>query len=202
MKKPDNTTDIENVSKKAVDTNFRIDSISDAINTIEAVVDTIDAVVDTIDTTKSVADTSNKVVDTEKKELSKEMNENMDPLCKENIVQDLETSIPSVPKRLDPKTTPGRKTLGMRRPSFKTPIVSNSKKQIPVTPKETPKKRELEVDPQEDIPDSEYNQLRIELLHEYNKFKDLGQMLLGLMAQKQGTTIKDMYAKYDMDLND
>jgi hypothetical protein len=54
----------------------------------------------------------------------------------------------------------------------------------------------------EAMSENEYTKLRINLLHEYNKVKDIGQMLLGLLAQNSGQTVKDMYERYDLDLED
>ncbi|KAJ3276360.1 hypothetical protein HDV01_004983 [Terramyces sp. JEL0728] len=47
-----------------------------------------------------------------------------------------------------------------------------------------------------------YLKQRIDLLHDYNEIKDIGQQLLGINAEKYGTTVKEMYKKYDLDLND
>ncbi|KAJ3262527.1 hypothetical protein HK103_000056 [Boothiomyces macroporosus] len=47
-----------------------------------------------------------------------------------------------------------------------------------------------------------YLKQRIELLHEYNEIKDIGQQLLGICAEKYGTTVKEMYKKYELDLED
>ncbi|KAJ3322907.1 hypothetical protein HDV06_002566 [Boothiomyces sp. JEL0866] len=47
-----------------------------------------------------------------------------------------------------------------------------------------------------------YLKQRIELLHDYNEIKDIGQQLLGICAEKYGTTVKEMYKKYDLDLDD
>ncbi|ELT94775.1 hypothetical protein CAPTEDRAFT_99674, partial [Capitella teleta] len=39
-------------------------------------------------------------------------------------------------------------------------------------------------------------------LHEYNEMKDVGQMLLGKLAVERGTTTKELYGEYGLDLND
>ncbi|CAB4377472.1 uncharacterized protein OCT59_008231 [Rhizophagus irregularis] len=39
-------------------------------------------------------------------------------------------------------------------------------------------------------------------LHEYNEIKDIGQMLLGKCAEIEGTTTKEMYNKFEVELND
>ncbi|XP_054980126.1 DNA repair protein SWI5 homolog, partial [Sorex araneus] len=42
----------------------------------------------------------------------------------------------------------------------------------------------------------------ISRLHEYNDLKDVGQMLLGKLAVLRGVTTKELYAEFDLDLND
>ncbi|KAJ3208650.1 swi5-like zinc finger protein [Clydaea vesicula] len=44
--------------------------------------------------------------------------------------------------------------------------------------------------------------LHIERLHQYNEIKDVGQLLFGKCADNEGLTTKDMYAKFDMELED
>ena len=39
-------------------------------------------------------------------------------------------------------------------------------------------------------------------LHEYNEIKDTGQMLLGKCAEIEGTTTREMYKKFEVELND
>ncbi|RIA97210.1 Swi5-domain-containing protein [Glomus cerebriforme] len=39
-------------------------------------------------------------------------------------------------------------------------------------------------------------------LHEYNEIKDVGQMLLGKCAEIEGTTTREMYKKFGLELND
>jgi hypothetical protein len=39
-------------------------------------------------------------------------------------------------------------------------------------------------------------------LHEYNEIKDVGQMLLGKCAEIEGTTTREMYEKFHVELND
>ncbi|KAJ3341541.1 swi5-like zinc finger protein [Gonapodya sp. JEL0774] len=43
---------------------------------------------------------------------------------------------------------------------------------------------------------------RIQSLHDYNELKDLGQSLLGKLAELEGVTTRDMYARYGMDVDD
>ncbi|XP_065068948.1 DNA repair protein SWI5 homolog [Rhopilema esculentum] len=44
--------------------------------------------------------------------------------------------------------------------------------------------------------------VHIEKLHEYNDIKDIGQMLLGRLAEVEHTTTKELYARYGLELND
>ncbi len=53
-----------------------------------------------------------------------------------------------------------------------------------------------------DIPVKEYIQLHISKLHEYNETKDIGQMLLGLLAERNGTTVSEYYKKYGLEFED
>ncbi|KAM3843120.1 DNA repair protein SWI5 homolog, partial [Diretmus argenteus] len=42
----------------------------------------------------------------------------------------------------------------------------------------------------------------IDLLHEYNDIKDIGQTLLGRLASLRGTTTRDLYSHFDLELDD
>ncbi|ORX71058.1 hypothetical protein BCR32DRAFT_330098 [Anaeromyces robustus] len=42
----------------------------------------------------------------------------------------------------------------------------------------------------------------INLLHNYNEVKDAGQILMGRLAELEGTTTKSIYSEYNMDLED
>jgi len=44
--------------------------------------------------------------------------------------------------------------------------------------------------------------VHIENLHEYNDIKDVGQMLLGRLAEVEQTTTKSLYGRYGLDLDD
>lgn len=43
--------------------------------------------------------------------------------------------------------------------------------------------------------------LHIDALHEYNEIKDVGQMLLGKIAELEGTTTTDLYERFGLDLD-
>ena len=42
----------------------------------------------------------------------------------------------------------------------------------------------------------------IDHLHEYNEIKDVGQLLLGKLAEVQGTTTAQLYHQFDLNLDD
>ena len=42
----------------------------------------------------------------------------------------------------------------------------------------------------------------IDHLHEYNEIKDVGQLLLGKLAEVQGTTVSELYREFDLSLDD
>lgn len=44
--------------------------------------------------------------------------------------------------------------------------------------------------------------LYIERLHEYNEIKDVGQLLLGKLAELQGTTTASLYERFGLDRDD
>lgn len=45
-------------------------------------------------------------------------------------------------------------------------------------------------------------QTHIDKLHEYNEIKDIGQMVLGRIADIEGLQTKDLYSRYELDLKD
>ncbi|KAL9988710.1 hypothetical protein ACROYT_G003186 [Oculina patagonica] len=45
-------------------------------------------------------------------------------------------------------------------------------------------------------------QLHIQKLHEYNEIKDVGQLLIGKLAEIDGTTTRAMYQEFGLDLDD
>ena len=42
----------------------------------------------------------------------------------------------------------------------------------------------------------------IDHLHQYNEMKDVGQLLLGKLAEVQGTTVSELYKQFDLNLDD
>ena len=53
-----------------------------------------------------------------------------------------------------------------------------------------------------DMPVEDYIKLHIKKLHEYNEVKDVGQALMGMLAEREQTTTREMYKKYNLDLAD
>lgn len=39
------------------------------------------------------------------------------------------------------------------------------------------------------------------LLHQYNEIKDIGQILIGKIAELKGTTCKEIYSEYDLEMS-
>ncbi|KAI8905116.1 DNA repair protein [Gorgonomyces haynaldii] len=48
----------------------------------------------------------------------------------------------------------------------------------------------------------EYVGKHIERLHDYNDIKDIGQELMGQLAQRRGLTTADLYPEFEVDLED
>ena len=42
----------------------------------------------------------------------------------------------------------------------------------------------------------------IDALHTYNELKDVGQIVLGKLAEYEGTTIRTQYAQFDLNLDE
>ena len=63
-----------------------------------------------------------------------------------------------------------------------------------------------ELESQLGIENSNEAKLRIDAhireMHDYNETKDVAQSLLGILAVQMQTTTKDLYSKYDLDLDD
>lgn len=94
--------------------------------------------------------------------------------------------------------------------SFKSPVQSAS-----VSTSQTSPEREVEeLKKRRDELDSEIAQLQnegmdiqeldqhIDLLHEYNDIKDIGQTLLGQLATLRGVTTRDLYSLFGLELDD
>eukprot|EP00794_Sanderia_malayensis_P015954 gene15954-17559_t len=68
------------------------------------------------------------------------------------------------------------------------------------------KQKKDELDEEISELEQEYSEEELDLhitkLHEYNDIKDVGQMLLGRLAELQRTTTKSLYEKYGLDLDD
>jgi hypothetical protein len=39
-------------------------------------------------------------------------------------------------------------------------------------------------------------------LHEYNKYKDIGQRIFGIIAEKEGCTVREIYEKFGIEETD
>ncbi|KAJ3017654.1 swi5-like zinc finger protein [Thoreauomyces humboldtii] len=42
----------------------------------------------------------------------------------------------------------------------------------------------------------------IKRLHDYNEIKDIGQMLMGKLAEREGTTTRSMYERFELGVED
>ena len=49
---------------------------------------------------------------------------------------------------------------------------------------------------------SEENQELIQLFHRYNEIKDWTQMVIGKIANKEQTTVKELFKEYDLNIDD
>lgn len=52
----------------------------------------------------------------------------------------------------------------------------------------------------EEIPKIIQNHMN--LLHDYNEIKDIGQILIGKIAELKGTTSKEIYSEYSLNISD
>ncbi|CAL8277975.1 unnamed protein product [Merluccius merluccius] len=120
-------------------------------------------------------------------------------------------------------STPGGRRVNMgapRRPpsagfksvtsSFKSPARADASQCTKITPEEEVnnlKRRLKELDAEIDTLVAEGYRLEelgqhIDLLHEYNDIKDIGQTLLGHIAARRGTTTRELYGHFGLELND
>ncbi|KAJ3182259.1 swi5-like zinc finger protein [Gaertneriomyces sp. JEL0708] len=61
----------------------------------------------------------------------------------------------------------------------------------------------LNIPPETDLKSIEAMlQKHIKRLHDYNETKDIGQMLIGKCAEREGTTTRSMYSEFGLDLDD
>ncbi|XP_037548249.1 DNA repair protein SWI5 homolog [Nematolebias whitei] len=92
--------------------------------------------------------------------------------------------------------------------SFKSPL------QVAESPKFSPEEEVAELQRKQEQLDLEIAQLEAEgyrveeldihinKLHEYNDIKDIGQSLLGRIAALRGTTTRDLYSHFGLELDD
>uniref|UniRef100_A0A3P9NS35 DNA repair protein SWI5 homolog n=1 Tax=Poecilia reticulata TaxID=8081 RepID=A0A3P9NS35_POERE len=88
------------------------------------------------------------------------------------------------------------------------------KSPVSKSPKVSPEEEVAELQKKKEQLDSEIAQLEeegckveeldqhIDKLHEYNDIKDIGQSLLGRIAALRGTTTRDLYAHFGLELDD
>ncbi|XP_060936976.1 DNA repair protein SWI5 homolog [Limanda limanda] len=118
----------------------------------------------------------------------------------------------STPEPSDVKKAANKRTPFSR---FKR-VHSNFKSPIQVTEraKVSPAEEVAELEQRRDQLDAEIAQLEaegcsveelerhIDMLHEYNDIKDIGQSLLGRIADLRGTTTRDLYSHFGLELED
>ncbi|KAK5851896.1 hypothetical protein PBY51_023413 [Eleginops maclovinus] len=92
--------------------------------------------------------------------------------------------------------------------NFKSPL------QVPESAKVSPAEEVAELERRREQLDTEIAQLEaegcrveelehhIDMLHEYNDIKDIGQSLLGRIAAVRGTTTRDLYSHFGLELDD
>lgn len=93
-------------------------------------------------------------------------------------------------------------------------MVSTSELQVVESPNVSPEEEVAELQRKKAQLDSEIAQLEeegyrveeldqhIDKLHEYNDIKDIGQSLLGRIAALRGTTTRDLYTHFGLELDD
>ncbi|AWP15125.1 putative DNA repair protein SWI5 -like [Scophthalmus maximus] len=118
----------------------------------------------------------------------------------------------STPERGDSKKAALRRTPFSK---FKR-VHSNFKSPVQVTDgaKVSPAQEVAELERRREQLDTEIAQLEaegcrveelehhIDMLHEYNDIKDIGQSLLGRIAALRGTTTRDLYSHFGLELDD
>ncbi|XP_075885073.1 DNA repair protein SWI5 homolog isoform X2 [Nelusetta ayraudi] len=123
---------------------------------------------------------------------------------------------PSSPAAAEVDTTPERKDVALRRTPFSRfrRVQSNFKSPVSESAKEGPAEELAELQRRSDQLDAEIAQLEaegcretelehhIDMLHEYNDIKDIGQSLLGRIAALRGTTTRDLYSHFGLELDD
>ncbi|XP_049595185.1 DNA repair protein SWI5 homolog [Syngnathus scovelli] len=92
--------------------------------------------------------------------------------------------------------------------NFKSPgQITKSSKVSPEEEVEELEKRSIQLDAEIAQLEMEgYNveelDCHIDMLHEYNDIKDIGQSLLGRIAALRGTTVRDLYSHFGLELED
>ncbi|XP_012689594.1 DNA repair protein SWI5 homolog [Clupea harengus] len=94
--------------------------------------------------------------------------------------------------------------------SFKSPVQSTSASGSHASPErevEELKRKRDELDSEIALLRNEGMEIQeldqhIDLLHEYNDMKDIGQTLLGQLATLRGVTTRDLYGLFDLELDD
>ncbi|XP_071760790.1 DNA repair protein SWI5 homolog isoform X2 [Centroberyx gerrardi] len=94
--------------------------------------------------------------------------------------------------------------------SFKSPLQSCAAQSAKANPEEEVeelRRRRDELDTEIALLETEGYRVEeleqhIDLLHEYNDIKDIGQTLLGRLAALRGTTTRDLYGHFGLELDD